>query len=259
MSRTLQVSIDGPTCAGKTTLGMGLARHFGAAFLDTGLTYRALAYLLARAELPGDDSWQPLIRHVPFSSDDLEEVLYKGENITERLWGFQVDSCIDLIARDPARREQILSYHRQAVATHSQLIVAGRDVATTLLPHALLHVFLTAEFAARRERGRIQHALIPERSVVVGAITERDLQTLKECRDSSNSIILDTTHRSADEILNQIIEQMLARDRELSDVLRRTDASIPDRKGFSQRTERAGDGTCRWTARASDDRCRRQG
>jgi cytidylate kinase len=212
MSKILHVSIDGPTGAGKTTLGMGLAQHFGTAFLDTGLTYRALGYLLARAELPGDDSWQSLIRHVPLSSGGLEEVLYTGENITERLWGLQVDNCIDLIAGDPARREQILSYHRQAVAAHSRLIVAGRDVATTLLPHALLHFFLTAEFTARQERRRVQNTRIPERSIVVGAISERDLQTLKECQNLPNGIILDTTHRSADEILNQAVGQILTRD-----------------------------------------------
>jgi cytidylate kinase len=205
MNKTLQVSIDGPTGSGKTTLGMALARHFGAAFLDTGLTYRALSYLLAKAELPGDDSWQSLIRHVPFSSDGLEKVMYAGENITERLWWPQVDSCIDLIALDPARREQVLSYHRQVVTAHPELIVAGRDVATTLFPQALLHVFLIAEFAVRQERRRMQHSLIPERSVVVGAITERDLQTLKECQNLPNTIILDTTHQSADEILNHVI------------------------------------------------------
>ena len=215
MSKTLQVSIDGPTGAGKTTLGMGLARHFAAAFLDTGLTYRALSYLLAIAELPEDDSWQSLIRHVPFSSDGLEEVYYKKENITEKLWGFQADSCVDLIARDPVRREQILSYHCQAVATHSRLIIAGRDVATTLVPHALLHVFLVAEFSVRRERRRVQNGRAPERSAVVGAITERDRQTLLECMNSSRSIILDTTYQSADEVLNRIIGQMMARDREL--------------------------------------------
>jgi cytidylate kinase len=258
MSKTLQVSIDGPTGAGKTTLGMGLAKHFGAAFLDTGLTYRVLGYLLARAELPGDDSWRLLVRHVPFLSDGPEKVLFKGENITEQLWGFEVDNCIDLIAHDFARREQILSYHRQIVAAYSQLMIAGRDVATTLLPQALLHVFLTAEFTVRRERRRVQHALIPERSVVVSAITERDRQTLKEFPSLPNSIILDTTHRSSDEILNQTIRHMMARDRELSHVLRRADARISDRTGFSQRAKRPGDGTAWRTARTSDSRCRCQ-
>jgi cytidylate kinase len=206
MTWTFQVSIDGPTAAGKTTLGMALARHFEAAFLDTGLTYRALGYMLALDELPDDDSWMSVIEHTTSSpSGSLEEVLYIGENITDRLWEFTVDSRLDLIARDAAKREQILFYHRQIIAAHPRIIVAGRDVATTLLPNALLHIFLIADFAVRRERRRAQHRQNPARSVVIGAITKRDLETLEEFQNLPQSLVLDTTDQPEDSVLNQVI------------------------------------------------------
>jgi CMP/dCMP kinase len=211
MTGSLQVSIDGPTAAGKTTLGMGLARYFGAAFLDTGLTYRALGYLLALEELPKDDSWKSMIEHIPSSSDGSpEEVIYNSEHeeITDRLWDFKVDSRLDLVSRDPARRAQIASYHREIIAARSRLIVAGRDVATTLLPNALLHVFLNADFTVRRERRRLQHGDNPGRSVVVGVTTSRDLETLESLENLPHSMILDTTYLSADSILNQAIDHI---------------------------------------------------
>ncbi len=205
MTVALQISIDGPTAAGKTTLGAGLARHFDAVFLDTGLTYRALAYLLWRGDLAGDDSWKSTLYHVPLSQHYSEKILYRGNDISDELWGLEVDNRIGLISRDPARRSQILSYHNQIVGQHPRIIAAGRDVATTLLTTAILHVFLTADFAIRRDRRRVQHSQNPARSIAVGAITERDLQTLEECRTLPNSMILDTTHMPKRVILNNTI------------------------------------------------------
>jgi cytidylate kinase len=199
---TLTVSIDGPTASGKTTLGVALARRLGGVFIDTGLTYRALAYSLARTELPAGDSWRSFIEHAPQSFESAngtalsraEAVYYRGRDITEELWGFEVDNCLDNVARNPQRRREITGYHRELVSLSETTIAAGRDVATTILPGANLHVFLNASFGVRRARRRAQHCSHPERPVVVGAITRRDLDTLEQIRSKPNAIVIDTTY-----------------------------------------------------------------
>jgi CMP/dCMP kinase len=210
MDNLLSVSIDGPTASGKTTLGAGLARDFAGTFIDSGLTYRALAYALVRGDLPEDESWRSFIKHYPQSfkltpgiGPRNEAVDYNGLDITEDLWSFDVDNRLENVARSPQRRNEIADFHREIIGAHSTVIVAGRDIATTILANATLHVFLNANFAVRRERRRAQHRSHPERSVVVGAITERDLQTLAEIRMKSNSLVIDTTYMPVGVILQQ--------------------------------------------------------
>jgi cytidylate kinase len=210
MNDDLTVSIDGPTASGKTTLGVSLASDFGGIFVDTGLTYRALAYALTKAELPRDGSWKSFIRHSPqncespsAASSDHETVYYEGENITGELWSFDVDNHLEKIARNPQRRHEIADYHCELIAMHNTVIVAGRDIAATILADATLHIFLNADFAIRRERRRAQHRRHPERSVVVGAVTNRDLETLAQISMKSNSLIVDTTHLSPGIVLMQ--------------------------------------------------------
>jgi cytidylate kinase len=179
-----------------------LARKFDAIFLDTGLTFRALAYCLASGELDESDSWRSFVGHRPMhpSLDGLvegaakETITVKGIDVTEEIWGFDVDNKLDAIASDPMRRAEVLSFHRELVATYPRAVVAGRDVGTALLPQAILHVFLTANFAVRRERRRAQHRASPARSVVVGSITRRDVATLEQLQGKTNMVVVDTTY-----------------------------------------------------------------
>jgi cytidylate kinase len=137
-----------------------------------------------------------------------ETILYRGNDITNELWGLEVDSRLELIARDPVRRNEILDYHHEILEEYPLIAVAGRDIATTLLRNATLHVFLTANFAVRRERRRAQHLENPTRSVVVGAITRRDIATLNECRQLDWGVVLDTTYLSPSVILNYIVARV---------------------------------------------------
>jgi len=220
------VSIDGPTASGKSSLGVGLARKFDAIFLDTGLTFRALAYCLASGELDESDSWRSIVGHAPlsfsraglgFSRADLvqgaivtkEIITVKGVDVTEEIWGFDVDNKLDVIASDPMRRTEILSFHRELIAAYPRAVVAGRDVGTALLPQASLHVFLTANFAVRRERRRAQHRADPARSVVVGSITRRDVATLEQLRGKANTVVVDTTYLPKAAVLAFVGSQLI--------------------------------------------------
>jgi CMP/dCMP kinase len=221
ITQQFHVSIDGPTASGKTTLGIELAKSYGAAFLDTGLTYRALAYALTRQGLDASDgSWRALVEHQPSlfkipGPDGLghpiqpEIVLYKGEDITDKVWAFDVDNRVDQVAMNPTWRAQILDFHKETVNSHDRIVVAGRDIATTLLKRATLHVFLTANFAVRRERRRAQHRMDSTRSVVVGAVTARDLDTLEAVRLMPNAIVIDTTHLSSAAVFASIRKDLL--------------------------------------------------
>jgi CMP/dCMP kinase len=211
------VSIDGPTASGKSSLGVGLADKFDAIFLDTGLTFRALAYCLASGELDESDSWRSFVGHRPLrpslgclaAGAAKETVTVKGVDVTEKIWGFDVDNKLDVIAADPIRRAEILAFHHELVAAYPRAVVAGRDVGTALLPQASLHVFLTANFSVRRERRRAQHRADPARSVVVGSITRRDVATLEQLRGKVNMVVVDTTYLPKGAVLDYVGSRLI--------------------------------------------------
>ncbi|MEV5088692.1 (d)CMP kinase [Streptomyces griseoincarnatus] len=200
----ISISIDGPTASGKSTLATHLARSLGLAFLDTGLTYRSLAYTLSREPAEGlRTRLYSALEHRPVVYDRLGEpvqehaVLLHGEDITERIWDPSLDGGLKAVAGDSAWREEILRIHRAIVEKHGDVVAVGRDVAVTLLPEASLRIYLTAGLAVRRERRRAQYRDRSDRSTAVGPPTERDEANRDAVRSLPDSIEIDTTYLPA--------------------------------------------------------------
>ncbi|MEU1072550.1 MULTISPECIES: (d)CMP kinase [unclassified Streptomyces] len=202
----VSISIDGPTASGKTTLATGLAEELGLAFLDTGVTYRSLAYALdhvpvekLRAELGSLLVHQPEVHHPGRGGGICQHhrVLFRGEDITHRIWNAQLDGHLKAISQDQACRREILLMHREIVEKYENIVAVGRDVATTLLPGASLHIYLTAEHAVRRERRRAQYRDFTDRSTAVGPATARDLENRDAIRAMPNALEIDSTYTPA--------------------------------------------------------------
>lgn len=214
MTENISVSIDGPTASGKSTLASTLAAAIGTTFLDTGLTFRALAYALHREPIVPDENWRSLVEHRPSAYPRRDSgpasplphphpphprpaVRYRGRDILDDIWHPELDQHLTAVATDPRWRAQILHFHQEVVAAHRRIIAVGRDVATTLLPDAVLHVCLTANLAVRRERRRAQHRHLWSRSVTVGPATHRDEEVRATVQGRPNGIVLDTTYLPA--------------------------------------------------------------
>jgi cytidylate kinase len=214
MQQTLKISIDGPTASGKTCLGTALTERCSGAFLDTGLTYRALAYAFARDELPRNVPWRSRVEHVPLRSDvagsaikqTAEAVFYCGRDITEDLWSFQVEQVLQDVARNSEWRDQVTEYHREILSQWPVIVAAGRDVATTLMGDADLQLFLYADEAVRRERRRAQYSDKPERAVAVGPMTDRDIQTREYVAGQAASLVIDTSALSAAAVFQMVLD-----------------------------------------------------
>lgn len=211
-----QISIDGATGTGKTTLGMSLASGLAGAFLDTGYTYRAVTACLIRGQSLDDiakGSWRDWIRHQPARFDatgaPVEKVFLNGQDITDEIWTPEVDNSLDIVARNPRIRASILDYHAKIVGDLDlPLFVAGRDVGVTLLKEALLHILLTANFTVRRERRRAQYREFPGRSVAVGSVSKLDLETRELLTRSPLTLEIDTSHLPSIAVYNIVSNEL---------------------------------------------------
>jgi cytidylate kinase len=154
------IAIDGPAAVGKTTVGSRLADRLGWTFLDTGVLYRALAWLaLNRGIAPDDDARlatladELRVRVSRSSRDDgrQADVTVEGRDVSLEIRGPAVDSAVSIVAALPGVRAALIPAQRRA-ATGAPAVVVGRDIGTVIFPDAALKVFLEAGVGERARR-----------------------------------------------------------------------------------------------------------
>ena len=146
------VTIDGPAGGGKSSAARELARRLGFEFLDTGATYRAVAYAALRdgidlADTAAVTAWLPTLR--------LEAppgvVRLHGEDIAGRIRTPEVTAAASRVAVLPAVRHFLVAIQRQ-VAEGRNLVCEGRDQGTVVFPDAERKFFLVADPLERARR-----------------------------------------------------------------------------------------------------------
>jgi cytidylate kinase len=143
------VTIDGPVASGKSSVAKALAQHLQFKHLNTGLLYRAAAYLAADQE-PGDFAWLADVRYD--FADGQPVIFWRGQRLANSfLYSPVMDQAASLLSADAALRALLLPIQRE-VAQRYHLIADGRDCGSVVFPDATVKIFLTATPRVRAER-----------------------------------------------------------------------------------------------------------
>ncbi|HZS85188.1 MAG TPA: (d)CMP kinase [Stellaceae bacterium] len=190
------VAIDGPAASGKGTLARRLAAHFGYAFLDTGLLYRATAlHLLEAGGTPADAA----------AAERAAQRVGGAELLDPRLRSEEIGRLASAVAVIPAVRTALLEFQRRFAATPPGAVLDGRDIGTVVCPEAEAKIYITASL---EERARRRAKELRDRGVE--AIYERVLQDMQErdrrdserrtapLRPADDAFVLDTTALDAE-------------------------------------------------------------
>lgn len=198
---TCIIAIDGPAGSGKSSVARALAQALGWSFLDTGAMYRALTVeVLDRGLDPQDErAVSQLARSVDLTT--LPRVRVNGRDVEDRLRSDPVNVAVSVVAANAAVRQSMVARQRE-LATLDPIgtVVEGRDIATVVFPNAALKVFLTAsleERAARRGDEGVESVARRD-----AADTARETSPLRQAYDA---LILDTTGRTIDEVVEEIV------------------------------------------------------
>jgi cytidylate kinase len=164
--RALVVAIDGPSSSGKSTVGAEAARRLRYRFFDTGLLYRAVAWLaLERGVAPGDVAALVLLAAevtlVPDSRARLRHVYADGRDVTHEVRGAAVDRAVSDYSKVPELRAELVTRQRDLVA-EGGIIMAGRDIGTVILPDADVKIYLNASAEERARRRAVQRQTTDE-------------------------------------------------------------------------------------------------
>ena len=216
MARPSTIAIDGPAGTGKSTISQLIADRYGYIFVDTGAFYRAVTYILLKTETPLDDmvAVGAVVKniHMKILPDEGSGYRVKAndEDVTEELRSKVVEASVSTVAMMPIVREALLPLQRE-VAAQGDIILAGRDIGTVVVPDADLKFYIDAslEERARRRQLQMEEAGKPvDARVVEAALAERDRadseRSLAPLQRAGDAIYLMTDRKSIDMVIDEV-------------------------------------------------------
>ena len=214
------ITIDGPSGSGKGTISSQLAKALGWHFLDSGIIYRAFAYIAQSTNTPFvEEKLLPLVDKLGLtfvidSSDNKLGVLWQQRDITDILRTEECGRLASHIATFPKLREALLDYQR-AFRKAPGLVADGRDMGTVVFPDAFLKIFLIATLEERIKRRYLQlkargkHVSL---ELLQTELEQRDIQDKQRSaaplKAAEKAFIIDTTHLSIPDVLQRINEKL---------------------------------------------------
>jgi cytidylate kinase len=210
------VAVDGPAGAGKSTVAREVARRLGAAYLDTGAMYRALALLaLERGVAPSDgDALAALAREHPVEiepTDDGDRVRVAGRDVTAAIRTPEVAAEVSEVSAHAGVREEMVAAQR-ALMARGDWVCDGRDVGSAVRPDADVKVFLTASPQERARRRRADLAArgidLDEERVLEDVMRRDELDSTRAAsplRVAPGAVVIDSSGMDAGEVADLIM------------------------------------------------------
>lgn len=215
------IAIDGPAGSGKSTVARRVAEKLGLLYLDSGAMYRAVT-LLALHEGLAAESPKLIDRvkacHIEFT-DNGRTILLNTEDVSAQIRTPAVNRVVADVAKIAEIRREIVR-HQQRIGAEGSIIAEGRDLTTIVFPHADFKFYLDASVTERAKR-RLAELQTQDEAATLAAveaeIRERDEKdTTREhspLRAAHDAIIVDTTDKTIEEVVDFIITRVCANER----------------------------------------------
>ncbi len=216
------IAIDGPVGSGKSTIAKLVAEKLGFTYIDTGAMYRAVALKIIKTKIPLKVS--EIVQMMENTKIDLVQteeglkVLLDGEDVSEEIRTEEVAKLASQIARYGEIRKRLVQLQRELGERAKNVVIEGRDTGTVIFPNAELKIFLTA---SPEERARRRYEQLKEKGFnipfehLLEKVKERDKMDTERkespLKPAEDSIIIDTTNKTIDEVVEEIIN--LAKER----------------------------------------------
>lgn len=217
----INVAIDGPAGAGKSTIAKATAKELGFIYVDTGALYRAVAYNAVKNGVIDDE--QGIISMLDDTKVELkyvegvQSVYLNGEDVSGFIRTPEISMGASKVSAIPQVREFLLNLQRKIAKTNN-VIMDGRDIATVVLPDAEVKIFLFASPECRAER-RYKELVEKGENVsfddVLKDVNQRDYQDshreIAPLKPSEESIMADTSELTLQESIDLIVNTIKER------------------------------------------------
>ena len=211
----INIAIDGPAGAGKSTVAKKLAEDYGYIYVDTGAMYRAMALYFLRQGIDSHDE-AAIGRACETVSISLEyengiqQVYLNGENVSSELRTEAVGNMASNTSVYAPVRKKLVELQRE-LAGRRDVVMDGRDIGTAVLPDATLKVYLTASSrvrAGRRYKELTERGESCSLEAIEQDIIERDYRDmhreLSPLKQAEDAILLDTSALNFEEVMREM-------------------------------------------------------
>ena len=211
----INIAIDGPAGAGKSTVARQLAKNFGYIYVDTGAMYRAMALYFLRMGIQKEDeaSIARVCEDVEITleyRDGVQQIFLNGENVTGLIRTEEVGNMASATSAYLPVRKKLVELQRR-LADRKDVVMDGRDIGTCVLPDADLKVYLTAGSRVRALRRykelaeRQQECSLEE---IEKDIIERDYRDMHRehspLKQAEDAVYLDSSEMTFDEVIREL-------------------------------------------------------
>ena len=214
---SMNIAIDGPAGAGKSTIAKRLAKKLGFIYVDTGAMYRAMAYYFLQHNIDAKDENAiaaacPDVDVTITYENGEQQVLLNGENVNGVIRNEEVGNMASSTSVYPVVRKKLVELQRQ-LAKSADVIMDGRDIGTCVLPDAQFKIYLTASSATRAKR---RYDELTEKGVscdlaeIEKDIIDRDYRDMHRetspLRQAEDAVLVDSSEMNIDEVVDAIYQ-----------------------------------------------------
>ncbi len=217
------IAIDGYSACGKSTTAKEVARILGYRYIDSGAMYRAvtLYFLDNHVSLsnPRDITKALSQIHISFkvNSKGISETYLNNLNVEKEIRKMRISEKVSPVSAIKDVRVAMVEQQRR-MGKEKAIVMDGRDIGTVVFPNAELKFFMTADMvvrAIRRQKELLENDRLVDLDEVIENIAQRDKidTTRKESplRQAADAIVIDTTHITVDEQVDEVVRQAVSK------------------------------------------------
>lgn len=213
---SINIAIDGPAGAGKSTVARAAAAELGFIYVDTGALYRAVAFQCteqgadpkdASQIIPLLDGITPELRFI----DGVQHVFVNGNDVSDKIRTPEISMAASAVSAIPEVRAFLFGLQKK-IAEENNVIMDGRDIGTVVLPDAQLKIYLTAtpeERANRRYKELIEKGQQVKYEDILDDVNKRDYADMHRetapLKQAEDAVLLDSTGLTGEQCIEKIV------------------------------------------------------
>jgi cytidylate kinase len=211
------VTIDGPAGSGKTTIAREIALRLNWCILESGMLYRAVAWIMSGTDGPDARERSSMIA----AAGAAAHIVIDGSPRSAELRTQAIGTMASILAADEEVRAILLPLQRAILKEEPNLIAEGRDMGTVVFPDADIKFFLTAALdvrAVRRQKELAALGFTHNLDDIIAETRQRDERDRRRktspLRPADNAIMIDTSELGIREVVAELLEAIVPRVRE---------------------------------------------
>lgn len=211
----INIAIDGPAGAGKSTIAKMIASKYSFIYVDTGAMYRTMAlfYLRQGTDVSDEIAVSGLCDDIKVDIQYIggkQHLVLNGEDVTDLIRTEEVGNTASKISVFGSVRKKLVNLQKDLAKT-TDVVMDGRDIGTVVLPDARVKIYLTASVetrAKRRYNELVEKGETPDISVIEADIRSRDerdmTREISPLRKADDAVEVDSSNMTIDEVVDAI-------------------------------------------------------